>query len=94
MYQVEDDYADKIKAIVNPHMKQVTSAWDTQVGGGHYKSKGIQPMEYSMKNDLNALQHTIIKYVTRYKDKNGIEDLRKARHSLDMLLEWEGEFVK
>jgi hypothetical protein len=46
-------------------------------------------MEYSMANNLNACQHTIIKYVTRYKDKNGLEDLMKAAHTLQMLIEIE-----
>ena len=62
---------------------------NTQVGGDHYTKLKIQPMEYSMANNLNACQHTVIKYVTRYQDKNGIEDLKKARHTLDMLIEFE-----
>ncbi len=49
----------------------------------------IQPMEFSMKNGLNALQHTVVKYVSRYKDKNGIEDLNKALHAIEMLIEYE-----
>jgi len=46
-------------------------------------------MEYSMANNLNACQHTAIKYLTRYKDKNGVEDLRKAIHTIEMLIEFE-----
>lgn len=61
----------------------------TQVGGNHYTKLTVQPMEYSMFNDLNAAQHTIIKYVTRYKDKGGIEDLKKALHTLEFLIEFE-----
>jgi hypothetical protein len=61
----------------------------TQIGGSHYVKLKIQPMEYSMANNLNACQHTIVKYVTRYKDKNGIEDLKKARHTIDLLIEFE-----
>ena len=64
------------------------SAWDNQIGGNYYK-KGIQPMEYSMKNGLDALQHTIIKYVTRFRDKNGLQDLHKAKHCIEMLIEYE-----
>ena len=60
-----------------------------QVGGDHYTKLAIQPMQYSMANGLNALQHTIIKYVTRYKDKGGIEDLRKAAHCVEMLIQHE-----
>ena len=60
-----------------------------QVGGAHYKSLPIQPFEYSMANGLDPMQHTIIKYVTRFRDKNGVEDLEKAKHVIDMLIEWE-----
>lgn len=62
---------------------------DTQIGGGHYKNLVIQPMEYSMKNKLNACQHTVIKYVTRFRDKGGIEDLNKAKHAIDLLIKFE-----
>ena len=67
----------------------MNASLSTQVGGSHYVKLAIQPMEYSMANGLNACQHTIIKYVTRYADKNGLEDLKKARHTLDMLIEFE-----
>lgn len=67
------------------------SALKTQVGGQHYKSMPIQPMEYSMKNGLNACQHTAIKYVTRYRDKDTpFENLEKAKHVIDLLMELEG----
>lgn len=65
------------------------SALDVQVGGDHYKKLKIQPMEYSMANGLDACQHTIIKYVTRFRDKGGIADLEKAKHCIDMLIEFE-----
>ena len=67
------------------------SPLDTQIGGDHYTKLAIQPMRYSMENGLDALQHTIIKYVTRFRDKNGIEDLEKAKHCIDMLIEYEKE---
>ena len=66
------------------------NSWDTQVGGDHYKKYKIQPMHYSMSNDLNPLQHSVIKYVTRYLDKKApVDDLRKARHCIDMLIDVE-----
>ena len=65
------------------------SALDTQVGGDHYKKLKIQPMEYSMANGLDACQHTAIKYITRFRDKGGIADLEKAKHVIDMLIEFE-----
>lgn len=71
--------------------KPEPKALDTQVGGGHYKDMAIQPMEYSMKNGLDACQHTAIKYISRFRDKGGIEDLRKAKHVIDMLIQFEEE---
>ena len=64
-------------------------ALDTQVGGNHYNSMKIQPIEYTMANKMNPLQHTVIKYVSRYQAKNGIEDLKKAIHSLELLIQFE-----
>lgn len=65
------------------------NALKVQVGGDHYKSLKIQPMEYSMKNELNACQHTAIKYITRYKNKGGKQDILKAIHTLQLLIELE-----
>jgi hypothetical protein len=67
----------------------MSDSFQTMVGGDHYTKLKIQPMEYSLANNLNAAQHTVVKYVTRYKDKNGIEDLKKARHTIDLLIEFE-----
>jgi hypothetical protein len=60
----------------------------TQVGGNHYTKMAIQPMEYSMLNNLGAAEHTVIKYVSRWKSKGGVEDLRKAAHTLQLLIEF------
>jgi hypothetical protein len=65
------------------------SPLETQVGGGHYTKLRIQPMVYSMANGLDACQHTTIKYVTRFRDKGGVEDLKKAKHVIDMLIDFE-----
>ena len=64
-------------------------ALESQVGGNHYNSMKIQPIEYTMANEMNPLQHTAIKYISRYKNKNGIEDLKKAIHSLELLVQFE-----
>lgn len=64
------------------------------VRGGNY-TKGyhfflaIQPIEYIMENGLDYLQGNVIKYVTRYKNKNGVEDLEKAAHYLRIMIERE-----
>lgn len=55
----------------------------------HYAKLPIQPMHYSMANGLDPMQHTIIKYVTRFRDKGGKRDLLAARKTIDMLLEYE-----
>jgi hypothetical protein len=64
----------------------ITKANDTQVGGTHYRLT-IEPWDYIVKNNLGYLEGNIIKYVTRYKGKHGVEDLQKARHYLDKLIE-------
>ena len=62
---------------------------DRQVGGNHYTKMKIQPMQFSMANQLNAMQHTIIKYVTRVDLKgNGDEDIDKAIHTLQLWKQW------
>jgi len=60
---------------------------DIQIGGNHYKDMKIQPIDYIVENEIPYREANIIKYVSRHKAKNGIEDLRKARHYLDMLIE-------
>lgn len=63
------------------------SALDEQIGGDHYKDCPIQPVDYIHANGLGFCEGCVIKYVTRYKQKNGIEDLKKARHYIDLLIE-------
>lgn len=63
------------------------SALDVQEGGEHYKNRKIQPIEYIMANGLGFCEGNIVKYVSRYEDKGGVEDLKKARHYIDILIE-------
>jgi hypothetical protein len=65
------------------------SALNTQVGGSHYKDLPIQPVEFIERNNLGFCAGNVIKYVCRYKNKNGIEDLKKAKHYLELLIEIE-----
>lgn len=60
-----------------------------QVGGDHYKEMAIQPVEFIHRNGLGFIEGCVVKYVSRWRKKNGIEDLRKARHFLDLLIEME-----
>lgn len=65
------------------------SAKTEQVGGSHYKDMAIQPFEYIYRNGIGFAEGCVIKYVSRWKTKNGVEDLKKARHFLDLLIEQE-----
>lgn len=60
-----------------------------QVGGDHYKDMAIQPFEYIHANRIAFAEGCIIKYVSRWRHKAGIQDLKKARHFLDLLIEAE-----
>lgn len=65
------------------------SANDVQVEGGHYKAKPIQPWDYIIGNNIGYMEGNVIKYVSRWRDKGGVNDLLKARHYLDKLIEVE-----
>ena len=65
------------------------SAIERQVGGKHYKDMAIQPVEYIQRNRLGFCEGCIIKYVSRWREKGGAEDLLKARHFIDLLIELE-----
>jgi len=65
---------------------QANSATSRQEGGNHYKMP-IEPIEFIIKNDLGFREGNVIKYVCRHKAKNGAEDIRKAIHYLEMILE-------
>ena len=54
----------------------------------HYTRQAIQPLEYIMANDLGFIEGNVVKYVTRHKDKNGVEDLEKARDYIDELIKY------
>lgn len=68
-------------------------AKSADVAGAHYTKLAVEPFEYSMKNGLDPCQHTIIKYVTRFRDKGGISDLEKAKNVIDILIRFERERV-
>ena len=66
-----------------------TNALNVQVGGGHYKNFGIQPVEYIHANNLSFLEGNVVKYITRHKAKNGIEDIKKVIHYCQLIMELE-----
>lgn len=62
---------------------------NNQQGGDHYKKCGIEPVEYAYANNLNFAAASIVKYVTRHKDKGGAEDIKKIKDFCDIILEFE-----
>jgi len=64
-------------------------ALEKQEGGDHYKSFKIQPVEFCQVNKLPFCESNVIKYVVRHRDKNGIEDLKKAIHYIELIMELE-----
>jgi hypothetical protein len=66
-----------------------TTALGTQEGGAHYKNRAIQPVEYIHANGLPFIEGSVVKYITRWRDKGGVEDLKKIKHYIDLLIELE-----
>lgn len=60
-----------------------------QVAGNHYQSLAIQPSEYIHRNGLGWCEGNAVKYITRHKSKAGRQDIEKAIHYLQLLIEWE-----
>lgn len=65
----------------------MSKASENQVGGNHYRLMAIQPVEFIVANEIPFLEGNVIKYVCRHVTKNGREDLLKARHYIDLILE-------
>ena len=65
-----------------------------QIGGDHYKIYKIQPTEFIHTNSIPFIEGNVIKYILRHRSKNGIEDLKKAKHYIDLLIAYEYENEK
>ena len=63
------------------------SAYDKQVGGKHYIKYKIQPSRFVVENKLLYPEGCVIKYILRHQDKGGKQDLLKAKHFIDMIIE-------
>jgi len=61
---------------------------NSKISPQHYSKYKIQPIDFILANDLDFAQGNIIKYVLRYKDKNGLEDLQKAKQNIDFLIKY------
>jgi len=80
---------DTVTATLPHIIPKKHTALDSQQGGAHYVTKGIQPIQYIHANNLGFCEGNIVKYATRWKDKNGLEDLLKIKHYVDLLIELE-----
>ena len=78
---VTDKYEQRVPSAATP--------LEVQVGGDHYRSMVIQPIEYIHANNIPFAEGNVIKYVSRWRAKNGIKDLEKARHFIDLLISLE-----
>jgi len=67
------------------------SALNVQVGGNHYKDMKIQPIEYIHANKMPFIDGCVVKYISRWRSKNGIKDLEKIKHFIDLLIELESK---
>ena len=65
------------------------NALEKQVAGSHYKDLPIQPVEYIYANALGYFEGNVVKYISRWRKKNGIADLEKAKHYIELLIELE-----
>ena len=70
--------------------KKSEGALNMQVGGDHYKSLRIQPIQYIHANKLGYCEGNVVKYITRWRDKGGKADLEKVKHYVDLLIQLEG----
>lgn len=87
------DSSNCIEYTHNPNrvqtMTQATNPLDQQVGGNHYKDLKIQPVEYIHANNIGYMEGNVIKYVSRWRAKNGVKDLEKAKHYIELLIQLE-----
>ncbi len=89
IFKTEEAINAHVKEMKDQFEKEPENPLDVQIGGGHYKDMAIQPVEFAMKNNLNTCQANVVKYVCRYNTKNGLEDLKKAKHYIDLIIEIE-----
>jgi hypothetical protein len=62
-------------------------SYKKQVGGSHYKKYKIQPVEFIVKNNIGFVEGNVIKYILRFKEKGGVQDLLKAKHYIELLID-------
>jgi hypothetical protein len=63
------------------------NALDKQEGGDHYRKLKIQPVEFISENGFGFCEGSVIKYISRHKEKNGAQDIKKAIHYCELILQ-------
>jgi len=86
-----DLYDDEIVRNLNAEAEK-EKARDKMIGGDHYRQGSIQPIEYIHANNLSFCEGNIIKYISRWRYKDGLKDLEKAKHYIDLLMELEDDY--
>ena len=89
LFKLKLSLPKKEAAIETAPAPVTTNEW--QVGGSHYKDKAIQPWDYIASNNLGYLEGNVVKYVSRWREKAGMQDLLKAKHYLEKLIELHGK---
>ena len=84
IYSIKNAKACVDYSMTNNGLMDEAFPQDKQIGGNHYKDFHIQPYEFISKNNLSFFQGNVIKYVCRYMNKNGIEDLDKIIHYCEL----------
>ena len=85
--KLKQDKEDYQKIMKGSYEYEYGKATDEQVGGSHYKDCVIQPIDYIVKNKLDFLEGNVVKYITRHKEKDGPEDIKKVIHYAQLILE-------
>ena len=74
--------------------RKKVSALESQEGGQHYKDMAIQPVVYITANDIPYCEGNVIKYVSRWRNKDGVNDLLKAKHYIELLIDLQSSVPK
>jgi len=89
MTEMHMDEKEWLKEVAEEENMRLTNALNDQVGGTHYANMNIQPAEFIVFNEIGFLEGNVIKYICRHQNKNGADDIKKAMHYCELLLQME-----
>lgn len=84
-----NNISEKAAIEASTKMQSPSSPLDVQTGGDHYKKLKVQPVFYNWANKIPFIEGCCIKYLTRWREKGGVEDLRKSMHLHELLIYFE-----